>query len=78
MTSHDEFFDVYFDISESLFDRIRSMMDQCYHVEPRTAADLDALKTIRDHLVQAVAAMESITPESIFRELEKIWGGDEA
>ncbi len=53
MPNHDEFFDVYYDISESLFDRIRSLMDQCYRAEPRTAADLDALKTIRDHIVRA-------------------------
>lgn len=68
----DEFFDVYYDVGESLFNRIRSMMDQCYRAEPRTAADLDALKTVRDHIVRAVAAMECVTPESVHRDLEAI------
>ncbi len=72
MPRHDEFFDVYYDIGESLFDRIRSMMDRFYKAKPRTADDLTALKTIRDHVVRAVAAMESIRPESIYRDLEEI------
>ncbi len=76
MPSHDEFFDVYYDIGESLFDRIRSMMDCFYSAEPRTPDDLAALKTIRDHVVRAVAEMESIMPESVFRDLETIRGGE--
>ncbi len=69
-----EFFDVYYDIFETLFDRIRSMMDRYYHAEPRTPDDLAALKSIRDHVVQAVAAVEKTTPESIYRDLEAIRG----
>ncbi len=76
MPRHDEFFDVYYDIGESLFDRIRSMMDRFYKAKPRTADDLTALKTIRDHVVRAVAAMESIRPESIYRDLEEIRTGE--
>ncbi len=76
MNSHDEFFDVYYDIGESLFERIRSMMDRFYNAEPRTPDDLAALKTIRDHVVRAVAAMESVTPESIYRDLEEIRTGE--
>ncbi len=76
MPSHDEFFDVYYDIGESLFDRIRETMDRHYDAQPRTPDDLAALKTIRDHVVRAVAAMESITPESIYRDLEEIRTGE--
>ncbi len=73
-----EFFDVYYDIGESLFDRIRSVMDRHYDAEPRTPDDLAALKTIRDHVVQAVAVIESIDSESVYRDLEEIRsGGDE-
>ncbi len=73
-----EFFDVYYDIGESLFERIRAAMDRHYDAKPRTPDDLAALKTIRDHVVQAVGAMESIMPESIYRDLEEIRsGGDE-
>ncbi len=71
-----EFFDVYYDIGESLFDRIRSVMDRHYDAEPRTPDDLAALKTIREHVVNAVAEMESIMPESIYRDLEKIRGSE--
>ncbi len=72
MPSHDEFFDVYYDIGESLFDRIRSMMDRFYDAKPRTPDDLAALKTIRDHVVRAVAAVENTEPEKVHRDLEEI------
>ncbi len=71
-----EFFDVYYDIGESLFERIRAAMDRFYNAEPRTPDDLAALKTIREHVVNAVAEMESIMPESIYRDLEKIRGSE--
>ncbi len=72
MTLDDEFFNVYYDIGESLFSRIRSMMDRLYRAEPRTADDLAALDTIRDHLIRAVAALENVSPESVYADLEAI------
>ncbi len=69
---HDEFFDVYYDIGESLFDRLRETMDRHFNADPRTPDDLAALKTIRDHVVQAVAAVEDIETETVYRDLEEI------
>ncbi len=62
---NDELFDVQYDVCESLFERIRKRMDE-------RNGDLASLKTIRDHVVQAVAAMENVEAESVYRELEEI------
>ncbi len=61
----DELFDVQYDVCETLFDRIRDTIDS-------QKDDLAALKTIRDHVVHAVAAMANVTPESVYREREDV------
>ena len=72
-SSHqNEFFDVYYDISESLFDRIHELMDHHYNATPRTSDGLTALKSIRNQVVQAVAAIENVKPESIYHQLEEV------
>ena len=60
----DDIFDIYFDVYETLFERIRELMNR--------QTDISTLKTMRDHVVQAVAAIASIEPESIYRELEGV------
>ncbi len=60
----DEFFDVYYDVSETLFDRIRETMDR--------QTDIEALKMIRDCVVRGVAAIENTDAESIYRDLEDV------
>lgn len=62
---NDELFDVQYDICELLFERIREQVDG--HRD-----DLAALRMIRDQIVQAVANMENVTPESVYHELEEI------
>ncbi len=61
---NDELFDVNYDVCETLFDRIRELMDK--------QDDLVVLKAIREQVVQVVAAMEQVTPESVYRGLEDI------
>ena len=61
---NDELFDVFYDVNETLFDRIRELMD--------CQTDISALKSIREHVVRAVAAMEHVTPECIHREIEEV------
>ena len=60
----DEQFDIYFDVYETLFERIRELMD--------AQSDLATLKTMRDHVVRAVAAMENTTAESVYQEMEEV------
>ncbi len=72
MKSHDEFFDVYFDVSVSLFSRLHEKMDRHYNAKPRTPDDLVALKTIRDKIIQIVAEAESVDPKSIYGEIEDV------
>ncbi len=62
---NDELFDVQYDICELLFERIREQVDG--HRD-----DLAALRIIRDHVIQDVAAMENVDPASIYRDLEEI------
>ncbi len=62
---NNDLFDVQYDVCESLFERICERMDE-------RNGDLASLKTIRDHVVQAVAAMENVEAESVYRELEEI------
>ncbi len=63
-STNDDLFDIYYDVYESLFDRIRELMDE--------QTDTETLKMMRGHVIQAVAAMENTTPESVYRELEGI------
>ncbi len=60
----DELFDVYYDVYETLFERIRELRDAQH--------DLATLKTMRDHVIRAVAAMENIEPDCIYQELEGV------
>ncbi len=60
-----DLFDVYYDVNETLFDRIRELMNE-------RSDDLTALKTIRDHVVRTVAVIENVTPESIYSDLDDV------
>ncbi len=60
----DEHFDIYYDVNETLFERIRELMDR--------QTDISALRAIRDHVVRAVAEMENITPERVYSDLTEI------
>ncbi len=64
-TQHNELYDVYYDVSVTLFDRIREYMDE-------RGDDLAALKRVREHVVQTVAAMENVTPSSVYRDLADV------
>ncbi len=61
---NDEFFDVYYDVSETLFDRIRETMNR--------QTNLDDLKMIRDYVVRIVTLMENTDAASIYRDLEDV------
>ncbi len=60
----DDIFDIYFDVYETLFGKIRELMDR--------QTDISTLKTMRDHVIRAVAAMESVTADSIYQEMEGV------
>ncbi len=62
---HNELYDVYYDVSETLFDRIRHLMDE-------RSDDISALKRIREHVVQTVAALENVTPAGVYRDLDEV------
>ncbi len=63
----DEFYDVYYDVSETLFDRIRETMNR--------QTNLDDLKMIRDYVVRIVTLMENTDATSIYRDLEDVRAG---
>ncbi len=62
---NNDLYDVYYDVSVTLFDRICKLMDE-------QSEDMSALKMIRDHVVRAVAKMKNVTPASVYRELEDV------
>ena len=64
LSQPDERFDIYFDVYETLFGKIRELMDAQH--------DLATLKQMRDHVVLAVANIENVEPESVYQEMEDV------
>ena len=69
---HDEFFDVYYDVCETLSRRVRQEMDLHFKAGYQSAKHLAAMKTIRERIVQAVAEIRGVDSKEIFREIESV------
>ena len=69
---HKEYFDVYYDVEESLRGMIQEEMDHIYKKRPRSHKNLDKMKRIRDRVVEAAADIKNANPSEIQNELEAI------
>lgn len=70
-----EYFNVYYDIEESLHEMIEEEIDPIYKKKPRSKQNLDEMKKIKEKVVEAVAAIKGVSSMEIQDELEAIRRG---